>query len=309
MKLPSYLQYILYTMCYTGMKKLLLLTLLLSSLGLPAVAQPSADDGVAVFAYSADQLAARFAGKTRKEVLYTVNTVSSVDTTVRGANGKEYALVRYGKGSDEMRVFLFEFKLPQKLLAVADDVNSVVAMNEKYGLNNTLTEKDLTGQAPTYLTTITNVATNQIYTAYQSGDKYLVFQNGALKHTFNSHEYAAFIATVSAANSSYQAEQAQLQTQLEQERLAIEQANSRPTVIRTTNYVPAIVGTALFGGLVWSGIHYAHHHRHHPHYYRPAAPRHHHSTRPGHLPPLKSSGAPRGTPLIRNVDGKYMNRH
>lgn len=304
MKLSPSLQYILYIRCYRDMKKLLFLALVLSCTWLPGAAQSATDDGVAVFAYNADQLAARFANKTRKEVLYTINTVSSTDTTVTSPNGTEYALVRYGKGSDDFRIFLFESKLPQKLLAVADDVKGVLAINEKYGISIPISEKDLTAQAPqTYLTTITNVATNQTYTAYQSGDAYLVFQNGALKHTFDSHEYAAFIATVSAANSSYQAEQARLQTQLEQERLAVEQANSRPQYVRTTsyNYVPAVLGTALVGGLVWSGIHYAtHHHRHHPSY--PQA-------RPGHLPPLQRSGAPAGTPLIRDVNGKYMNRH
>lgn len=289
------------------MKKLLLLALVLCSPWLPGAAQPSADDGVAVFSYSADQLAALFAGKTRKEVLYTVNTVSSLDTTVKSTSGKEYALVRYGKNSDDFRVFLFEFKLPQKLVAVVDDVKGVLALNEKYGINSTLAEKDLKDQAPqTYLTTITNVATNQTYTAYQSGDKYLVFQNGALKHTFNSHEYAAFIATVSAANSSYQAELAQQQAQLEQERLALEQAtnNQRTVVVRSNPVVPFIVGTAV-GGLIGGGILY--HHHHHRSHYRPGpSPRHH---RPDAFAPLKRSGPPAGTPLIRDVDGKYMNRH
>ena len=289
------------------MKKLLLLALVLSCTWLPGAAQSAADDGVAVFAYDANQLAARFAGKTRKEVLYTINTVSSKDMTVKSTNGTEYALVRYGKGSDDFRIFLFEFKLPQKLLAVADNVQGVLAMNEKYGINAPLTERDLTAQAPqTYLTTITNMATNQTYTTYQSGDAYLVFQNGALKHTFNSHEYTAFMATVSAANSGYQAEQAQLQTQLEQERLAVAQANNRPqyvrTVSRSSSVVPAIVGTALVGGLVWGGIHYATHHHHRR--MGPPPPQ----ARPGHLPPLRRSGPPAGTPLIRDVNGRYMNR-
>lgn len=294
------------------MKKLLLLALVLCFTWLPGAAQPSADDGVAVFAYNANQLAARFAGKTRKEVLYTINTVSSLDTTVQSTSGKEYALVRYGKGSDDFRVFLFESNSPQKLVTVADSVKGVLAMNEKYGINTTLTEKDLSAQAPqTYLTTITNMATNQTYTTYQSGDNYLVFQNGALKHTFNSHEYAAFMATVSAANSSYQAQQAQLQTQLEQERLLAQEAASTPrtVVVRSNPVVPFVVGTAL-GGLFWNGI-YHHHHRphHHHHAAPPPAPRPHHSSRPGHLPALRRSGPPAGTPLIRDVNGKFMNRH
>ena len=287
------------------MKKLLLLALVLSCAWLPGAAQPAADDGVAVFAYSADQLAARFAGKTRKEVLYTINTVSSKDTTVQSSSGKEYALVRYGKNSDDFRIFLFDFKLPQKLVAVADDVKGVLAMNEKYGLNETLAEKDLSAQAPqTYLTTVTDVANNREYTAYQSGDTYLLFQNGVLKRTFtDSREFSAYMTTLAAANSSYAAQQAQQQAQLEQARLAAEQRRNQPKFVRSHSVVPTIVGTALLGGLVWGGIHYGRHHHHYRHH---PGPRHH--ARPGHLPPLRPSGPPAGTPLLRGVDGRYMNR-
>ena len=232
MKLLPILQYILYIRCYRTMKKLLLLALVLSCAWLPGAAQPAADDGVAVFAYSADQLAARFAGKTRKEVLYTINTVSSKDTTVQSSSGKEYALVRYGKTSD------------------------------------------------------------------------LLFQNGVLKRTFtDSREFSAYMTTLAAANSSYAAQQAQQQTQLEQARLAAEQRRNQPKFVRSHSVVPTIVGTALLGGLVWGGIHYGRHHHHYRHH---PGPRHH--ARPGHLPPLRPSGPPAGTPLLRGVDGRYMNR-
>ena len=293
------------------MKRILLVVLLLCTVGLPGVAQSTADDGVAVFAYSADQLAARFAGKTRKEVLYTVNTVSSLDTTVRADSGQEYALVRYGKNSDDFRVFLFKFKIPQTLVAVADSVPGVLAMNEKYGLTIALTEKDFKTQAPqAYITTVTDVANNREYTAYQSGDNYLLFQNGVLKRTFtDSREFSAYMTTLAAANSSYAAEQARQQTQLEQARLAAEQYNNQRTVVRSNSIVPAVVGTALVGGLLWTGINYSrhHHHHHHPHYVGPG-PRGPAPHRPGYLPPLRPSGPPAGTPLIRGVDGKYMNR-
>ncbi len=291
------------------MKKLLLVALLLGMWGLPGAAQPSADDGVAVFAYNADQLAARFAGQTRKEVLYTVNTVSSQDKTLQSTNGKEYALVRYGKSSDDFRIFLFEFKIPQKLVAVADDVKGVLAMNEKYGVNIALSEKDFAAQAPQALiTTVTDVANNRTYTAYQSGDNYLLFQNGVLKRTFtDSREFSAYMSALSAANSSYAAQQAEEQTQLEAARLqAQQQANNRQTVVRSYSVVPTLVGTAMLGGLVWGGINYSRYHHHH-HAAPPPRPAPHH-TRPGHLPPLRPSGPPAGTPLIRGVDGKYMNR-
>ena len=291
------------------MKKILLVTLLLCVAWLPGAAQ-SADDGVAVFAYSADQLAARFAGKTRKEVLYTVNTVSSLDTTVQSSHGTEYALVRYGKQGDDFRIFLFEFKIPQKLVAVADSVKGVLALNEKYGLTISLSEKEFAAQAPqTFLTTVTDVANNRTYTAYQSGDTYLLFQNGTLRRTFSDgHEFSAYMAALSAANSSYAAQQAEEQTQLEAAQLqAQQQANNQRTVVRSYSVVPSLLGTAMVGGLVWGGINYARHH-HHRHHARPAPPPPHHPHPRAGLPPLKSSGSPAGTPLIRDVNGKYMNR-
>lgn len=280
------------------MKKLLSLALLLSLLGLPGAAQCATDDGVAVFSYNADQLAARFADKTRKDVLYTINTVSSIDTTVKSTSGKEYALVRYGKTSDDFRVFLFDFKVPQKLLAVADDVQGVLAMNEKYGLTNTLTEKDFKKQgAQAFITTVSDVANGKEYTAYQSGDMYLLFQDGVLKRTFtDSREFSAYMTTLAAANSSYAAQQAEQQTQLEQERLAAQRANNQRTAIRTTSYAPAILGTALIGGIVWSDIHYRHHHHHRHH--RPAPPPPHYSG-PKNLSPVRPGIPPRPASPVR----------
>ncbi|MBQ3666734.1 MAG: hypothetical protein II913_01530 [Elusimicrobiaceae bacterium] len=282
------------------MKKLLLLALVLCFTGLPGAAQSSTNSGVDVFAYSADQLATRFAGKTRKEVLSTINKVRSPDSIVESTSGKEYALVRYDEQGDIFRIFLFDLGGSQRLVDVADNASGALAMSEKYGINIPLPQKDVVTpaaistptvaqtpvavQAPvaqTYLTTVTNLSTNQVYTAYQSGDKYLIFQNGALKHTFDGHQYAAFMATLSAANSDYQATLArQQQAQLDQQQkrlMAIQQANSQPRYERSSaSYiVPTIFGTALLGTAIWSGIHYHHHHhRYAPAHHRPGpAPR------------------------------------
>lgn len=279
------------------MKKLLLLALVLCFTGLPGAAQFSANSGLDVFAYSADQLATRFAGKTRKEVLNTINKVRTPDTIVTSTSGKEYALVRYDEKGDIFRIFLFNLSGAQKLVAVADDAQSALAMEEKYGIKISLPAKEVaapvavvqtpaavqtpvavqapvTAQTPapqTYLTSITDMANNRTYTAYQSGDKYLVYRDGAQIHTFNNHEYNAFMATIANANSNYQENLAQQQAnldrqraQLEQERLwAAQRANTQNTVVvRSNPVVPFLMGTAI-GGLFWNGIWYHHHSHHH----------------------------------------------
>ncbi len=253
------------------MKKLLLAGVLLFALGGTLSAQATKRN-VAVLAYTADQLAAQFAGSTRKEVVAAINTVPAAEQVLTAQDGKEYMLVRYGGAHQDYRQFLFEFKLPQTLLGVADNPAGIAAFNEKYGLSIAVTAQNLARNAGAFLSTVADVANGTEYQVYQNGDEFLLFQNGQLVQTFyNVQEYQAFMATLTASNSAYAAQQAQEQTALEQARLA---QQTRPVYRRS--YVAPILGTALVGGLVWSSINW---HRHHyrPHHHGPAPrPPHHH---------------------------------
>lgn len=290
------------------MKKLLLTALLLNPLGAVVFAQ-TAD--VAVLAYSADELAAKFAGKNRKEITASITTIPVYENTFTSINGTEYEVVRYGKTNRDYRLFLYKFKFPQPLVAVVDNAKGIMALNERYQIDIPLTEQDIVAHTSASLNTVQDVSTGTTYNVYQNGDEYLVFQNGVLVRSFdNAQDYAAFMATVTASNSAYAAQQAQEQTALETARL--NQASQN--YVTTTRYYYNPVGTVLFGGLVWSAIHGWHrpHHVHH----RPAPPPlRAHGHRPPtamhqghHLPPLKRSGPPAGTPMMRDVDGKFM-RH
>ena len=255
------------------MKKLILAVLLFAPLGGTLCAQ-TAGRNVAVLAYSADQLAAQFAGQNRKSVVAAINTVPASEQVYTASDGKEYELVRYGGAHQDYRQFLFEFTLPQPLVGVADSPKGIMAFNEKYGLNIPVTEQSYARNTGVFLTTVDDVANAAQYQVYQNNGEFVLFQNGQAVRTFaNAQEYQAFMATVTAANSAYAAQQAAQQTALEQARLAQEQQNNT-RYVRRTSYVAPVIGGLLVGGLAWDIVRWTRHGHHH---YRPApSPRHHH---------------------------------
>lgn len=253
------------------MKKLILAVLLFAPLGGTLCAQ-SAGRNVAVLAYSADQLAAQFAGQNRKSVVAAINTVPASEQVYTALDGKEYELVRYGGAHQDYRQFLFEFKGPQVLVGVADNSRGIMAFNEKYGLNIPVTEQTYARNTGVFLTTVNDVANGMQYQVYQNNGEFVLFQNGQPVRTFASpQEYQSFMATVTASNSAYAAQQAQEQTALEQARLAQEQ--NRQQYVRRTSYVAPVIGGLLVGGLAWDIVRWT---RHGHHYHHPAPPPAHH---------------------------------
>lgn len=290
------------------MKKLILTALLLNPLGAVVFAQLA---DVAVLAYSADELAAKFAGKNRKEIVSAITTVPVYEKTFVSADGTEYEAVRYGKTNRDYRVFLYRFKWPQQLVGVAENAKGIIAFNERYQINIPIAEQDIAAHTSASLTTVEDIANGAVYNVYQNGNEFLLFQNGVLVKSFdNAQDYTAFMSTITAANAAYTAQQAQQQTALETARLN-QQASQN--YVTTTRYYYNPIGTVLFGGLVWSAIH-GWHRPHHVHHAAPRpAPHHAHGPRPpvhrsGHLPALKPSGPPAGTPIPRGLDGGFK-RH
>ena len=290
------------------MKKLILTALLLTPFGAAVFAQTAQ---VAVLAYSADELAAKFAGKTRKEIVSAITTIPVYEKTFTSADGTEYEAVRYGKTNQDYRLFLYQFKWPQPLVGVVENAKGILTLNERYQINIPLSEQDIAAHTNASLTTVQDVANGSVYNVYQNGNEFLLFQNGVLVKSFdNAQDYTAFMATVTASNAAYTAQQAEQQTALEQARLN-QQASQN--YVTTTRYYYNPIGTVLLGGLVWSAVHGWHR----PHYVHPAprpAPHHMHSAprpaphRNNRLPALKPSGPPAGTHFMRDVDGKFM-RH
>jgi len=289
------------------MKKLILTALLLTPFGAAVFAQTAQ---VAVLAYSADELAAKFAGKNRKEIVSAITTVPVYEKTFTAADGTEYEAVRYGKTDQNYRLFLYRFKWPQPLVGVVENAKGILALNERYQINIPLAEQDIAAHMGASLTTVQDVANGGVYNVYQNGNEFLLFQNGVLVRSFdNAQDYTAFMATVTASNAAYTAQQAEQQTALEQARLN-QQASQN--YVTTTRYYYNPIGTILLGGLVWSAVHGWHRPYHHyraapppPHHHRAVAPAPH---RGGRLPALRPGGPPAGTPIMRDVDGRIM-RH
>lgn len=251
----------------------------------PALTRTDADE-IPVFKRTADQLMARLAGKSRFYVMFNAYVVATFDDIIYADNGTKYALVRYGQEGDNYRKFLFEEGGDQKLLAVADSAAGVLAINKKYNVNIGLTEAEFKKSYPNAVfNTVTDVQNGKEFHAYQiAGSLFLLFENGKLVYQFDTPEaFSAYMNTLSAANMGYAAQQAKQQTNLGKNRPNQAVQNSSQTTI----YTPLVVG-----GTARDRI------------YLPAILS---TGTVRKLPPLKPSGPPAGTVLMRDVDGKYMN--
>lgn len=253
----------------------------------PAATRKDADT-IYIFKYNAKELTNRLAGKSRFYVLFNKDTDPSFEDTIYADNGAQYILVRFGQEGDKYRKFLFEEGGDQKLVAVADSTASVLAVNKKYGVNLGLTEKEFKKSYPNAIfTPVTNAQNGKEYHAYQAaGDSFVVFESGKLVYQFdNPQAFSAYMNTLSAANMGYAAQQAKEQTKLDKARQNQENQQAQPPsyttliiggTVRNPIYLPSIVSTGT--------------NRH-------------------ALPPLKPSGPPAGTLLIRDpTTGKFINR-
>lgn len=252
----------------------------------PAATRTDAD-AVYVFKRSAREHINRLAGKSRFYVMFNADVVAAFDDIIYADNGAQYALVRYGQeGGDNYRKFLFEGGGDQKLLAVADSTADILAINKKYNVNIGLTETEFKKSFPNAIfTPITNAQNGKEYHAYQIGDSFVVFEGGKLAYQFaNAQAFSAYMNTLSAANMGYAAQQAKQQTALEKAR---QNQPAPPTTSQTTIYTPLVVSGTPRNPIYLPAI------------IRPDNVR--------KLPPLKPSGPPAGTVLMRDVDGKYMN--
>ena len=253
----------------------------------PAASKASQGDGVNLFTKNATQLKKLFRGKTREYVLYLAEQVSTQDEIIQSADGKEYALVRFGKDNTSYRKFLFKAQKPQTLLAVADDARSVVDLNTRYHVNISLSEKDFTNTYCVTPTVVTDMSANKEYHLYQLNEgPSFVFQDRKLVKMFtNPADFSAFATTLTAANTAYTADQERKQTALEKARLVQE----RREAARRRHRRP--YKALLYGGTVEDRM------------YMPKVI----STSTPLMPPPTPSKNPPGTPLVRDIYGNYMN--
>ncbi|MBR4591901.1 MAG: hypothetical protein IKO35_01675, partial [Elusimicrobiaceae bacterium] len=146
------------------------------------------------------QLTKKLRGKTRTDVLYQADIVSSRDTFLRSADGTRYAFVQY-TDNDQYRKFLFRAEEPQTFITCAANVQDVLAVNKRYQVNLGLTRKELLAAYPNLsawqLPGVTLPAGQTLYRLTQANPQtgkkephFLLFDGRQLNRTFYSSQDA-----------------------------------------------------------------------------------------------------------------------
>ena len=152
--------------------------------GAPREEYPS----ISVWNKNEKQLSRLFKGKDRIYVLYSIDTVSTTDETIHAQDGTLFYHVRYGQEDSQYRRFLFDEK--ERFLAVADNLKTVLALNQKYHLNMDVSERDFTNNfgKQAILSNLADLENNTDYQVYQLGTVFYVFHQGKLVNTYTDEK-------------------------------------------------------------------------------------------------------------------------
>lgn len=195
-------------------------------------------DGVSVWARSEHQLTRLFKGKTRTDVLYQVNSVSSADKQIKNAENERFFFVRYGSDDGDYRKFLFDEN--ERFLAVADNVKTALRLQNTYQMDFGITETDFINsfQESAVLTNLADFAHHCDYQTYQLPHekglpKYVAFLDGKLVNMYaDEKSFNQFVMDLSAQNKNYLATQKQAEKQrlLDAQKAREEELNKRSRV-------------------------------------------------------------------------------
>lgn len=191
---------------------------------------------VSVWQKNEKQLTRLFKGKDRTFVLYSIDVVSSADTVLTDADGKKYFFVRYGQEGSNYRKFLFDEN--EQFLAVADKVETVLKINQKYGVNMGVSEADFLAhfQKNAVLTNLSDFPHQTDYQVYQlpfdGKTAFFVFSNKKLQKIYDDETaFDEYVTALSKQNKEYldkRKEQERLQVQKQQQAAAERQQNQVP---------------------------------------------------------------------------------
>ena len=180
-------------------------------------------DGISLWDKTERQLSQLFQNKTRQDVLYLVESVSTADSSLQSSSGKKYRYVRYGRDDGEYRKFLFDYK--DRFLACADNAASVLILNQTYGINLGVSEEDFLDNfpqaTPANLFDFPNeqeLQSYQIALSPQNAPCHFLFVNGKLSQTFPDEKtYTRYVNELSEKNQQWlEEEHLKQQKQLEQ---------------------------------------------------------------------------------------------
>ncbi len=176
---------------------------------------PFAEPSVSLWQNSTRQIEKAFKNKTLSQVLTEATSVPSIQDTVTSSSGKKYILLRYGD-EDSFRKLLFSSQEPPKFLAAASNVPEVLALQQKYKVDMTVTRAAFEAAYPqaTFLNVsdLQNNTTQAVFQLQQNPKKplstYYVFEDDKLTHTFfDDASYNAYLKKMSDANKAYTQEQ------------------------------------------------------------------------------------------------------
>ena len=167
----------------------------------------------------------------REDVLRLIDSVSSYDRALTSADKKKYRYVRYGSDDGDYRKFLFDKQ--DNLLACADNLLQVLALNQQYNINMGVAESDFLRTFPEAIlmnlidfSNSRELQSYQITLPKQEKPSYFIFNNERLEQSFfNEETYAQYTTDLSAKNQKWlEREHEKQQKQLEQLRREREEA-------------------------------------------------------------------------------------
>lgn len=156
--------------------------------GTPA---PQTAAGISVWDKSARELMRLFKDKTRTDMLYTLENVSTRDGIVHAKDGKKYVYVQYGQDT-QYRKCLFQVKDPQTLITCVDNIDDALKAQKKYGVDFHISQHDLVQNYSGEVSAqeIRTLQTGRVQTVYILTNTAFVFDKGILVHTFENPQQA-----------------------------------------------------------------------------------------------------------------------
>ncbi len=146
----------------------------------------------AVLHRSAAQLERNLAGKSRFYILFNANTSAVSDQVLTARDGKQYAVVRFGPQDQNYRLFVFNARGDQPLLAVAENTADKLRIYKKYELDLGITEADFKNAYPQAEPTEITAQDKSVYQTYEfAPDLFVLFAQG--KPTRRFTDQAEFI--------------------------------------------------------------------------------------------------------------------
>ncbi|MBP5617176.1 MAG: hypothetical protein J6X06_05260 [Elusimicrobiaceae bacterium] len=149
----------------------------------------------AVLHRSAAQLERNLSGKSRFYVLFNANTSAVSDQVLTARDGKQYAVVRFGPQDQNYRLFVFNARGDQPLLAVAENMADKLRIYKKYELDLGITEADFKKAYPQVEPGEVTALDKSVYQTYEFAPDFFVLfaQEKPVRRFTDQTEFTDFV--------------------------------------------------------------------------------------------------------------------